>query len=75
MIRTPRIAISIGDPAGIGAEIALKALADPALAPLADWLLIADRAALDAAARTTGINPADLPEPSSKPKISPRTTP
>jgi 4-hydroxythreonine-4-phosphate dehydrogenase len=48
MNRLPRIAITIGDPAGIGAEIALKALADPALAPLADWLLIADRTALDA---------------------------
>ena len=28
----PRIAITIGDPGGIGAEIALKALADPRLA-------------------------------------------
>jgi 4-hydroxythreonine-4-phosphate dehydrogenase len=60
MSRTPRIAITIGDPAGIGAEIALKALSDPALAPIADWLLIADRAALDAASRTTGINIAGL---------------
>jgi 4-hydroxythreonine-4-phosphate dehydrogenase len=57
MNRKPRIAITIGDPAGIGAEIALKALADPALAPLADWLLIADRVALEAA----GISFADLP--------------
>jgi 4-hydroxythreonine-4-phosphate dehydrogenase len=48
MTRRPRIAITIGDPAGIGAEIALKALADSAVAPLADWLLIADRAALEA---------------------------
>ena len=57
MIKRPRIAITIGDPAGIGAEIALKALADPALAPLADWLLIADRAALEA----TNISLIDLP--------------
>jgi 4-phospho-D-threonate 3-dehydrogenase / 4-phospho-D-erythronate 3-dehydrogenase len=57
MIKRPRIAITIGDPAGIGAEIALKALADPALAPLADWLLIADRAALEA----TNISLTDLP--------------
>jgi len=57
MTRKPRIAVTIGDPAGIGAEIALKALADPALTPLADWLLIADRAALDA----TGISSTGLP--------------
>jgi len=57
----PRIAISIGDPAGVGAEIALKALADPAIAALADWLLIADTAALIAAAATTGIDPRQLP--------------
>jgi 4-hydroxythreonine-4-phosphate dehydrogenase len=57
MTRRPRIAITIGDPAGIGAEIALKALADPAIAPLADWLLIADRAALDA----TNISLAGVP--------------
>lgn len=60
MIR-PRIAITIGDPAGVGAEIALKALSDPALSSLAHWMLIADRAALDAAARTTGIQVAGLP--------------
>jgi 4-phospho-D-threonate 3-dehydrogenase / 4-phospho-D-erythronate 3-dehydrogenase len=57
MTPRPRIAIAIGDPAGIGAEIALKALGDPALTPLADWLLIADRAALDA----TSIPLANLP--------------
>jgi 4-hydroxythreonine-4-phosphate dehydrogenase len=57
----PRIAITIGDPGGVGAEIALKALADPALAPIAEWLLIADPAPLEAAARTSGIDPTSLP--------------
>ena len=57
----PRIAITIGDPGGVGAEIALKALADPALATIADWLLITDAAPLEAAARTSGIDPATLP--------------
>ncbi len=57
----PRIAITIGDPGGVGAEIALKALADPSLAPIADWLLITDAAPLEAAARTSGIDPATLP--------------
>ncbi len=57
----PRIAITIGDPGGIGSEIALKALADPALADIAEWLLIADLAPLVAAAQTSGIDPASLP--------------
>ena len=57
----PRIAISIGDPAGIGAEIVLKALADETLAPLAQWLLVADSAALNAAARIGGIDLSALP--------------
>jgi 4-hydroxythreonine-4-phosphate dehydrogenase len=55
-MKLPRIAISIGDPAGVGAEIALKALADEAMAGLAHWILIGDAAALAAAARTTGID-------------------
>jgi 4-phospho-D-threonate 3-dehydrogenase / 4-phospho-D-erythronate 3-dehydrogenase len=61
MNQTPRIAISIGDPAGVGAEIALKALADPALASLAQWFLVADRAALEAAGHIAGIAPGALP--------------
>ncbi len=57
----PRIAISIGDPAGVGAEIALKALSDPATANLAHWLLIGDQAALAAAARLSRIPLHSLP--------------
>lgn len=56
MNTVPRIAISIGDPAGVGAEIALKALADREVSGLAQWLLVGDRAALDAAGRITGID-------------------
>jgi 4-hydroxythreonine-4-phosphate dehydrogenase len=56
----PRIAISIGDPAGVGAEIALKALTDESVASLAHWLLIADSAALDAAAEMAGIDAESL---------------
>ena len=58
MSKLARIAISIGDPAGVGAEIALKALQDQSVASLAQWLLIADSAALNAAARICGIDPA-----------------
>jgi 4-hydroxythreonine-4-phosphate dehydrogenase len=61
MTRQPRIAISIGDPAGIGAEIALKALQDPEAASLAQWFLVADSAALNAASRISGIDPRTLP--------------
>ena len=56
----PRIAISVGDPAGVGAEIALKALSDPALAALAQWILIADVATLISTAATCGIDPRTL---------------
>jgi len=39
-----RIAVSIGDPAGVGAEIVLKALADPALIEIAEWIVVGDDA-------------------------------
>jgi len=61
MTRLARIAICIGDPAGVGAEIALKALQDNTVSALAHWLLIADSAALNAAQRVTGIDPRTLP--------------
>jgi 4-hydroxythreonine-4-phosphate dehydrogenase len=60
MTRLPRIAISIGDPAGIGAEIALKALQDGSVSSLAQWLLISDSAVLSAAERVSGIDPRTL---------------
>jgi len=60
MNRLPRIVISIGDPAGIGAEITLKALSDPSLASLAHWLVVADPAALQAAARASNIDASAL---------------
>jgi len=46
----PRIALSIGDPAGVGAEIVLKALADRDLLEVAEWIVVGDHAALFAAA-------------------------
>jgi len=61
MSRPARIAISIGDPAGVGAEIALKALSDPTVASLAQWFLVADLPALDAAALICAIDAAKLP--------------
>jgi 4-hydroxythreonine-4-phosphate dehydrogenase len=38
----PTIAISMGDPAGIGPEIIVKALADQALLPMARWVIVGD---------------------------------
>jgi 4-hydroxythreonine-4-phosphate dehydrogenase len=49
-VSLPRIAVSIGDPAGVGAEIALKSLADRQLLGLAEWIVIGDHAALEAVA-------------------------
>jgi 4-hydroxythreonine-4-phosphate dehydrogenase len=61
MTRLPRIAISIGDPAGVGAEITLKALRDEELSALAEWLVVADSAALDAAGRACDLDASALP--------------
>ncbi len=60
MSKIARIAVSIGDPAGVGAEITLKALQDDEVASLAHWLVVADSAALNAAARVCGIDPGTL---------------
>ena len=38
-MRTPRIAITLGDPRGIGPEIVARALADPAIAAAGEFLL------------------------------------
>ena len=45
----PTIALTMGDPAGIGPEIVLKALADPAVAPLAHWVVVGDARVLEMA--------------------------
>jgi len=56
----PRIAVSIGDPAGVGAEVALKALAMQDLADSAEWIVVGDHGALEAAS------------PGYQPRMSPR---
>ncbi len=60
MSRLPRIAVTLGDPAGVGAEVTLKALADGALRGLAEWTLVGDRAGLALGERTTGVSLAEL---------------
>ena len=38
----PTIVLTMGDPAGVGPEVIVKALADPAIAPLANWIVCGD---------------------------------
>ena len=53
----PRIAIALGDPSGIGPEIALKAALDPQVTALCRPLLVGDREALEIHARALGVVP------------------
>jgi 4-hydroxythreonine-4-phosphate dehydrogenase len=45
----------MGDPAGVGPEIILKALSDPDALALGRWTVVGDRWVLDEAARTFGL--------------------
>lgn len=54
------IAVTIGDPAGIGPEVVLKALTSPEVQGLANWIIVGDRVALEKASGTCGISPANL---------------
>ncbi|MBZ5620298.1 MAG: 4-hydroxythreonine-4-phosphate dehydrogenase PdxA [Acidobacteriia bacterium] len=51
----PVIGLTMGDPAGIGPEVVLKALADPALRSIANWVVIGDARVIGMAERTTGV--------------------
>ena len=51
----PNIAVTIGDPAGVGPEVALKALADAEVAALARWTIVGDRAVLETTASSLGM--------------------
>ena len=52
-----KVAISMGDPAGIGPEIALKAALDPRVRNICRPLLVGDRRALEAHAEASGLKP------------------
>ena len=47
MTQIPNLAITMGDPAGIGSEVILKALADPTVTQNCQITIIGDRALLD----------------------------
>ncbi len=53
--RLPKIAITLGDPAGVGGEVILKALADPEVRSSAEFVVLGDRAGIDAAEKSTGV--------------------
>jgi 4-phospho-D-threonate 3-dehydrogenase / 4-phospho-D-erythronate 3-dehydrogenase len=50
-----RVAITLGDPAGVGSEVTLKALRDEAVRGLAHWIVVGDRAAVRAGEESTGL--------------------
>ncbi len=52
-LTVPTIALTMGDPAGVGAEVIVKALADPAIAPLAHWVVCGDSRVLALAEQCT----------------------
>ena len=52
-----RVAISVGDPAGIGPEIALKAALDERVRRIARPLLVGDRRVIEAHASLSGLAP------------------
>lgn len=51
----PKIVITMGDPSGIGPEVAVKALASRKMLRLADFLVIGDRAVIEMACRGAGV--------------------
>jgi 4-phospho-D-threonate 3-dehydrogenase / 4-phospho-D-erythronate 3-dehydrogenase len=59
--KIPRIGISIGDPAGIGPEVVLKALSDAAIADLAEWIVAGDAQVLARAEAQTGLELGKVP--------------
>lgn len=56
MGRLPRVAIALGDPAGIGPEIALKTALDPAVAAICEPILFGDPLVLEAHARACDLS-------------------
>ena len=55
----PTVAITTGDPAGIGPEVVLKALADRELLNTARWVVVGDAAILKLAGAQIGLKPPD----------------
>ncbi|MFN0299350.1 MAG: PdxA family protein [Burkholderiales bacterium] len=56
-VSKPRIAIALGDPAGIGPEIALKAAMDPEARAMCTLILVGDPRVIEAHAALCGLHP------------------
>ncbi|HEY0265037.1 MAG TPA: 4-hydroxythreonine-4-phosphate dehydrogenase PdxA [Granulicella sp.] len=56
----PRIVVTLGDPAGVGAEVTLKALSHPEVRESAYWILLGDRPAVAGAEKSTSVSLQDL---------------
>lgn len=57
----PTMAVTIGDPAGVGPEVVLKALSSPDARNLANWIVVGDRAAWEKTGATCRIDTKGLP--------------
>ena len=55
------LAITLGDPAGIGSEIMAKVIADPSASQTRPWLLVGTRWALEQGARVAGVTLPEIP--------------
>lgn len=60
----PRIALTMGDPAGVGPELAARLLANPVNRAKADIYVLADQCEVDAAAKVVGVSIPTASEPS-----------
>jgi len=58
MPERPRLVLTMGDPAGVGPEVALRALADSGLAERAELSIIGDSGAIERWARALSLRPA-----------------
>ena len=57
----PNIVVTIGDPAGVGPEVTLKALEDQEIRELANWRIIGDAGVLHSTARALGLAAVSVP--------------
>lgn len=57
----PHIVLTMGDPAGVGPEVVVRALADPSLAGLARWSVSGDEPTLRRAASLCGVSYPEVP--------------
>ena len=55
-MRKPLIAVPIGDPAGVGPEITVKAAASGKVSAAADCVIVGDKAVMENAIRITGVD-------------------